>query len=58
MAKERVGQMGGHIALAHGTARGGGHVSVGMRICPRCKNTRFSAVHKSKCKNNNNPVWN
>jgi len=53
-----MAQMGGHIALAHGTARGGGHVSVGMRICPRCKNTRFSAIHKSKCKLNNNPVCN
>jgi len=57
MAKERMAQMGGHIALAHGTARGGGHVSVGMKICPRCNNSRNSAVHKSKCRKNLNPIW-
>jgi len=57
MTKKRVAQMGNHMAIAKREAIGVGHVSVGMRICPRCNDTRFSATHKSKCRVNPNAVW-
>jgi len=36
---------------------GFGHSSLNIKICPRCNNSRNSAIHKSKCRKNLNPIW-